>query len=348
MKITVDGIKEKANTFRASRRVKDDDFIYVSSYLHAVEERGLSSAMLGRMIDADSAAAAEQILKDAYHKDSAEDACDAAVGEIFDLVSQCLDDPALFDFLRFQYDANNMKTAMKCSARGLSPDGMMFSCGSVPESLVISAVSGADFSALPEWLSVSAARANEEFAKTGDPQEIDLPIDRACLEAMAAGAAKTGSKFIKNALAVKIDMVNILTSERVRRMKLSAAEGILSEALASGGNVSRDMLTLAVCSHNEGENDEDRLASAVGESYPEISGMLASGAALSTLERMAENEFLRLVSAGVEDTLYGIGVPFAYIVGMESCAKNARIILAGKRSGMTEDAIRERMRISYV
>ncbi|MCD7776769.1 MAG: V-type ATPase subunit [Firmicutes bacterium] len=348
MKIAIDGIKDKVKSAGARLRVKDDDYIYVSSYLHAVEEKGLSSSLISRMLDAESAAAAESILKDAFHKDSAEAACDAAVEIMFDTVADCIDEPSLFDFLRYQYDANNIKTALKCAARGISAEDMMFSCGVVNAGTILSAAESGNFENLPEWMASSAARAREEFAKTGDPQEIDLPVDRACLEAMAVGAAATGDKFIKDALALRIDMVNILTSERVRRMSLSIAEGLLSESLSSFGNISRDMLVMSVCSHKESGDDDMPLATAVSERYPVISELMRSKPTLSALERMTENEYLNFVSAGVNETLYGIGIPFAYIVGTEYNAKNARIIIAGKRSGMSSDSIKERMRISYV
>ncbi len=336
-------IKNIKTSIGKKKRAKDTEYLYATAYIRSVEEKGLCRELLTRMLDAPGVEEALGLLKDVYPGIPDEIICDEIVNEAYRTVDDIVSVPHMFTFMRYPYDANNVKTAIKCAAKGTSSEGFMFGCGTLSEEKYAEMAEKGDYSALPEALAEAAKNAADAFVKTGDPQSIDLPVDRACLEAMLDEADKTGSTFIRDTARVRIDIANLMTSLRVVRMGSKTAEGILSLALAEGGSIPKEKLMAAAA-------EEDPVA-AIGTAAAEYSAVLADVIAadkkLGDLERELENRYLSAVYAA-KSASFGCEVPYAYLVAAEYNSKNARIILAGKRAGLSPDAIRERMRLYYV
>lgn len=330
------------NSISARRRSKDTEFLYASAYIRSVEEKGLCKELLNRMLEAQSVSEAESMLHDAYPKGSADTVCDEIVNEAYDTVDELVSDAEMFSFMRYPYDANNVKSAIKCAAKGISAEGMLFGCGTFHADDYVKMAESNDFSALPEKLGKAASNAAELYKKTGDPQTIDLPIDKACLSLMAEAAARTGSRFISEAVKCKIDISNILSAKRVIRMGGETVKGTLERTLSCGGNIPCEKIVEASVS----ENAESELEKVISEIAPRLAEPL-SLERLGDVERELENRYLETVYAA-KNVPFGCEIPFAYLVSSEYNAKNARIILAGKRAGLEPEQIRERMRIYYV
>lgn len=324
---------------------RDTDYLYASSYIRSVEDRGLSRPLISRMLEASDADAAVSALLEARSAlegggsiNDAEELCDAFVNDSFRTVSEIVTDAALFDFLRYQYDCNNIKTALKCHAKGIGTDGLLFSCGAIPESDIAKMASESDYSALPQIFAEAAKTAADNYAKTGDPQSIDLPLDLACLRAMAESADATGEALLSGAVRLRIDTANVMTVLRVLKMKTERGAELLERALSPLGNISKETLIRA---YAEGV---DAFIGAVKGSLPSGFGeKLSAELSLSVIERMADDAYLEYVYASRGD-IFGVSVPFIYLTEREYNAKNARIIIAGKRAGLPYDEIRERVR----
>ncbi len=337
--ISIKKIKENA---AAKKRAKDTEYLYASTYLRAIEEKGVCRELLTRMLEAEGASAASAALFEVYRKSGVteNELCDEIVNVAYDTVDESVSVPDMFTFMRYPYDANNIKTAIKCRAKGIPTDGLMFACGTVLASDCVGMAALGDFSGLPAHLAEAAKTAADTYAKTGDPQSIDLPVDKACLEALVKGASGTGSEFIHDAITLKLDAANIMTALRVSRLSGETAKGTLEAALAEGGNIPTKSLTDAVA------NGESVIDVAIGY-RPELSGVLDGSKSLGELERALDNAYLSAVYAA-KSIPFGCEIPFAYLVSAEYNAKNARIIIAGKRAGLSSDAIGERMRLFYV
>ncbi len=337
--ISIKKIKENA---AVKKRAKDTEYLYASTYLRAVEEKGVCRELLTRMLEAEDADLASGALFEVYRKSgiTENELCDEIVNDAYDTVDDAVSVPDMFTFMRYPYDANNIKTAIKCRAKGISTDGLMFACGTVSAFDCEAAAMSGDYGKFPAPLAKAAKSAADTYAKTGDPQSIDLPIDKACLEALIDGANGTGSKFIRDAITVKVDVLNVLTALRIAKTSGETAKGTLERALAKGGKVPTNALTEAVLSGGS-------VIDTAIEYRPELAGVLDSGKSLGETERALDNVYLSSVYAA-KSVPFGCEIPFAYLVAAEYNAKNARIILAGKRAGLSAEAIGERMRLFYV
>ncbi len=337
--ISINNIKKSA---AAKKRSKDTEYLYASAYLRSIEEKGVCRDLLSRMLDAPDGTTASAMLFEVYRKNSVteNELCDEIVNSAFETVDEVVSVEDMFTFMRYPYDANNIKTAIKCAAKKMPTDGLMFACGTLPEKEYVLAVESGDYSKLPAHISDAAKVAAESFTKTGDPQSIDLPIDKACLESMLEKAMETGSRFISDAVCLKVDSANILTALRISRLNDQTAAATAERALAVGGKIPVNLLTEAV------ENGESVENVAV-KFRPELSTVLDSSKSLGEMERALDNAYLEAVYAA-KKVSFGCEIPFAYLVSAEYNSKNARIILAGKRAGLPAEAIGERMRLFYV
>lgn len=65
------------------------------------------------------------------------------------------------------------------------------------------------------------------------------------------------------------------------------------------------------------------------------------------MERAADDELME-VAREAKMVSFGAEILVGYLIAREYEVKNLRILLAGKSVGLTTDALRERMRLSYV
>ena len=265
----------------------------------------------------------------------------ALLREAFREVEQAVPDPTLFRYLRYPYDCNNIKAAIKCGIRGISPEDMLFDFGTVPASEVEALLREGTYTAFPPAVAAAIPAAREAYDKTSDPRRIDAVLDRACYEDMsrAAAAEDTLAAWLK----VKIDTTNIVTTLRILRMNTGATgASFLEDALLPGGALELSFFTKA---YEEGEaylwdalspTDYYRLAQVEGDPRP-----------LSAVEKACDDLYMDRVREGARIP-FGAPVSGGYLIGWETAIKNVRIILAAKDAGLGSAVIRERVRVSYV
>ena len=259
------------------------------------------------------------------------------------VVSVSPDDPSLC-LWRYPYDCNNIKAAIKCFFREIDPRPMMFDFGMVDAERVVEAVQSKDFSILPPAMQRAAEAAMASFAKSRDPQRIDLLLDAACYADMLSAAVSGGVEFAVRLVRARIDLTNLLTAVRVLRMK-SGELGrlLLRDALIAGGEISVQALT-AWCEDGEATLWE-RLRYGVYGKLAEAVGSVERS--LSEIERDIDN-FLMEQIREAKFAAYGAEVLIGYLLAREYEVKNLRILLAGRELGLSTETIRERMRDAYV
>ena len=327
------------------RKYRDTDFLYASSFIRSVEERGLSRSVVVRMLEAPDAELALSYLFEARSAleggagiDDDETLIDEFVNDSFRTITEITNDPSVFDFMRYQYDCNNIKTTLKCRAKGVGIDGLLFSCGTVPAEAYAKLLEEGDFSVLPSEFASAAKAADEAYKKTGDPQSIDLPLDLACLEAMTSGAEATGDELLSGAVKLRVDMANVMTALRVIRMNSGTRAELLDRALSPLGNIKKETLI-----ESSAEGEDEFIDAVKGKLPVSFAKKLSAEMSLSAIECAADDAYLEYVSAA-KGTVFGINVPFLYLTEREYNAKNCRIILAGKRAVLPYDEIRGRVR----
>ena len=254
-------------------------------------------------------------------------------------------DPAFIDVLRLSKDAHNIKSALKCSVAGHDPSHLLVECGTVPAADVASAIERKKYDLLPEHMREAAPEALDVWAKTRDPQYIDVLVDNACARDRADLAARSGIDFIVDLVALDCDVANILTCIRIMRMTGDAADTeYLRRMLTPCGKLSHDLF---VSLYNDGESALWAALSSTGFARVAESLDSSSQYSLSAVERAFDDLKIDFLKRS-RYLLAGAPVVVAYVCAAEYCVKNLRIIIAGKNAGLDADKIRERLRGSYV
>jgi len=248
----------------------------------------------------------------------------------------------LVDFLRYPYDAHNVKSILKCRARGISAQSMLIDLGTVSPDVLMDAMREQDYSLLPAHIANAIPTAIEEFAKSANPQVIDLILDRATYADMHALALASGLPYLVQLSTAKIDLINLITCVRILRMKLSStAMPLMQSAYLESGSFGIEKL----CHWIEEQDEKGFWEWLSHTNYASLAPH--ADMPLWQLERNADNAWMQLAKEA-KQVSFGAPVLLGYLIAMEYQVKNIRIILAGKDASLSSEVIRERMRESYV
>jgi V/A-type H+-transporting ATPase subunit C len=281
-----------------------------------------------------------------------EEALSAALEEGYAYVASFLPGPEVTDWLRLRHDYHNLKVVLKELWLGERPDPAAFSAlGSTTTQELrrqVEAVhetrpdAGAELpqywwpTALEPHLRRAVAAARAVWEETGDPQLLDVVVDRAMFAELVDAAAQLGG-FVREFARELVDTANLRVLLRVQRLGKDRA--FLERVLIDGGQIPRGRWPECF-----GE-PIDRIAGLVGEPYGSLVRALDGDA--GAVERAADNLMLarlrsaRLVAMGPEPVL-------AYLWQRENDLRNVRIIMSGKLNGVPAEAIRERLRDTHV
>jgi V/A-type H+-transporting ATPase subunit C len=244
----------------------------------------------------------------------------------------------------YPYDCNNLKAAQKAFVRGIDPASMLFDFGTIPAENIVKMVEAGNYEGLPTAMCASAQEAMDAYAKTKNPQVIDLIVDKACWGDMLAAANASGEEFVIRLVQTRIDLLNVMIALRILRMKSGEVGKVLfADAFLDGGTLSFERLNECL---TNGEDAFWKLLyrtnySAFAEKFAK------SDKTLSSAEKLADNYWMSLILANkfIPD---GLEVMIAFLAAHEYEVKNLRILLSGKEAGIAVETIRERIRDSYV
>lgn len=317
------------------------DYLYISARLRA-KETGLVGrerlARLCELADADAvleALEADGVLRPAPGADAEQAMLSRLREELADVLS-AVPDPTLFAFLQYPYDCHNVKSALKCYYRGVSPRELWLELGTVPTE-AISALPGEVPQELPPHMREAVSAARTAFEQNGDPREIDFLLDAACFADMRDAAAPL--PFAADLVATRADLTNLGICRRLLAMHAGqSAMTTMEHAFLPGGHVPLEALLAAL---SEGEEAFRALVSK--GAYHAV--FEADSAA--EIERRMDDFYLEQArhAAAVP---FGAEVPIGYLIGLEYAVKNLRILLAAKRAGADAATLKGRLRECYV
>ena len=267
----------------------------------------------------------------------------AVLKEAFHEVESAVPDGELFRYLRYPYDCNNIKAAIKCATRGIPARDMLFDFGTVPADRVESLLREGKYEAFPKALAEAIPAAQDAYARTADPRRIDTVLDKACYAAMLTAVSETGDDTLISWVKAKIDLTNILTTLRILRMGMGTVGGaFLEETLLEGGTLEVSFFTKVY------EEGEARLWEALSPTaYYRLAQVEGDPRPLSAVEKACDDLYMSLVREGARIP-FGAPVAGGYLIGCETAVKNIRIVLAAKEAGLSASVLRERVRLSYV
>ncbi len=329
-----------------------DDLVYESARISLLEQRLLGADRFERLLTCGSEEACLRLLTE-FGADVRRDPESGAFlreetlsarlrGVCEELFSNVGELPFLTLWL-YPYDYNNVKAAIKCRHRGVDPRGMMLDCGVLDPETVMRAAATCDYSELPPLLAEAAAEAAAALATSGDPQEVDLILDRACYRAMHADARACGEEFAVQLMELKTDLANLASCVRLMRMRGKHVRALAQRAFLEGGRISAETL--------EGwrESGEAELWAQLRKGELSSFAMAAGGedASAAQIEKAADDCMITAIRRA-RGASYGAETLIGYLLGSEYEVKNLRILLVGLALSHSAEVLRERMRLSYV
>ena len=326
-----------------SRR-KDTDYLSISARIRAMENRLLTRERMDRIIDARDHAEAMKGLAECGYPDgsSLEGVLTQARADTFRDMAAAAPDPQMVEIFQLKYDYHNAKVMLKAKAVGAQAGRLMLSGGRYQPERLLESWGKEGLHDCAEPFAVAVAHAEEILEQTGDPQQADLVLDRACYQEMATLARALDSEFLQGFVSLSVDVANLRTAVRVHRM--DRGPDFLRQVLLPGGTVAEQTIAAA---------RSDALAEVfrVGPlaKAAELGSELArpQGGQLTEFERMCDDAVTAYL-ATARRVPFGEQALIGYLYAKEAEITAVRTIFAGRAAGLDGQTIRSRLRETYV
>ena len=330
------------------RKPKDTDYLFISAWLRCREGSLLNRQRMERMLDAKTNEEAAKILSECGYEvpealtvDTLNRTLSRHREQVYGELSTLCPNSALVDVFRVKYDYHNAKALVKCGATGKAPEEFLVEAGTCSWEELKKSLADSEGANIPQRLQEAMGAAKEVLAATGDPQKSDTILDRACFGEMLSLAEESGSDFLRGYIKLQIDLVNLKTALRVRRMKKN--QEFLKQMLIDGGNVPcEDIAALHLA-----EGSFESLYTGDLQEAAALADEAALGGRQTAFERACDN-VLGAYIRGNRMVPFGESVVVSYLAAKENEITQARIIMSGRLAGVSGEAIRERLRDSYV
>ena len=331
-----------------AKKLKDTDYLFISTYLRSRERNLLTSARMERMIDAPTAEEAGKVLQEiGYGEFSAtsDRELSAALAQerekLFADLYRFVPDKAVVDVFKVKYDYHNIKVLLKAQAMGTDGKRLLLDAGRVPAEQLAKAVTEGEYDKLPPALGRAAEEASEVLSTTGDPQLSDFVLDRAYYAEMLSSAQATRSDFLVRYVRATIDAANLRSAVRTLRMKKGG--DFLKKVLFEGGTVKTESILSAAL----GGSLEEPFRTTELKAAAELGAEAAHGGDLTKFEKACDDAVTAFV-AGAKRVPFGVEAVIGYLVAKEIEFTAVRIIMSSRMAGISGDTIRERLREAYV
>lgn len=328
------------------------DYVFSSVLLRSKEVGMLKKADLERVAEQKSVEGAMRVLTEFGYGDAKTEAGTDSVDEIltnslneaYELVFSILPDEPEMKLFMYPNDYHNAKVLLKAEALKTDPAPFLIEAATIPPVKMEEAIRKRDFATMSVYMKQAIGEAAENFAKSRDPQEIDIILDRACYGDMLSEAEKLEDDFVIGYVKLLIDLLNMSTFIRLR--KIGKSRNFFGKIFLEGGNIDKAFFEGA---YEEGYgNIADKLHP---YGYYEV---FASGAEevrqkgnFALLEKQLDNLKIEFAKE-CKYKSFGLDVAAAYLIAKEMETKNLRIIFAGIAAGTGPKIIAERLRETYV
>ena len=319
------------------------DFTYAVARIRSHETRLLSDADLNGLMAAKDAPTVMRMLRDKGWGDGSgdqhpEQLLKAEEEKLWSFIDEIVPERDTFAFLLVQNDFHNLKVAVKAITRGVDPEDMFIRNAMTDPAQMYDALKRREYGELPEYLRGTAKEAMTVLLQTSDGQLCDVIIDRACMEYVYQLGKDHDNELVR--LYCELFVVCADIKLAVRCAKVNKNRDFIQRALA-------DCATL----------DVPRLAAASSVGYQNVIAYLntteyrsathALELSMSAFEKWCD-DYLTAVMKPQKWEPFTIGPVVAYIIARRNEIKAVRMILSAKVNGLSEEMIKERLRLMYV
>lgn len=323
--------------------MNDTEFAYAVANVRAKENELLPLSFMDQLINSGSYDNAKRILVDKgftrfENISDPSDALSDYMTNTWDYLMEISPDKDALYFLIVKNDFHNLKSIIKGIVS--NNDGRLYCIRPciIDIDVMYDAVRNKKFDILPKWISTVAEKGYELLTSTMDGQIFDMYADQSSLEAMISFAYESGYGFseeFSNTVAALTDIKIAL-----RMADFSNNEALMEYAFCECDGIDTIALKKAV------QKGRDEVVSFIaGTEYADIA--LKAFESVSDFERECDN-FLMNMLDNAKRVSFGIEPLIAYYYARETEWKNLRIAVSAIHSGMSADAVSERMRELYV
>lgn len=263
---------------------------------------------------------------------------DVERNKTWEQLRELVEDMSVFDVFLYANDYHNLKAAIKENYAPSHGADIYSSNGTIDPAVFRQAADEHDFSVLPAGMRDVAEEAMSVLRETGDGQLCDIIIDKAALNAILQAGKASGDPLLAFYAEHTVATANIKTAVRCQKTGKSLA--FIQRALAEC-----DTLDVSLLAQTAVESFEAMIEYLGRTCYSGAAEALTQSA--SAFERWCDNRLIEKIRPQKYETST-IGPLAAWLLARENEIKTVRILLSGKRNGLSDDAIRERLREMYV
>lgn len=328
------------------------DYVFASSRVRSVEKYLLTRDKAEAMIDSKAPEDALKILYDlgygdggdAYAVSDYENLLASETKKVFSFIRGIAPSQSdLFPFF-YPFDYHNLKVLMKAEFLDADFSEFLIDLGTIPSAQMGVFVRERNFVALTDKMQSAILEVVDVFARTKDPQIVDIILDKACYAEMLESAMEGGNEYIIDYVRLQIDIINLKAFIRIRQM--GKAWDFFSSIFIDGGRIQEKLF---IGSYDEPyELFAERLIP-FGLSLPMTEGgaMLKETGRFTALERLCDNALIEFAKSA-KYISFGIEPLCAYLIAKEIEVRTVRIIMTGLVQGLSKESIAERVRETYV
>ncbi len=324
-------------------------FAHSIARIKAMENKLLNRAKLDTLIDAKDFSDSIKMIQDTQYgeyitSDSYESGLKNALQDFYQFMYSIIPVHEIIDVLAVHYDGHNIKSILKGKFSGFDTSSIIINVGTIPIVSLKQMILEESYNDIPDTVIKTVQKAVSTFSVTGDPQDIDLIVDKGIYEYALEIAKNSKYDYLIEFVKFNIDITNLKTFIRIKAQEKSIE--FLDKVFISGGTLEYDRFASFI---NETlERFAEKLSYTNFSKWSDqcIAEYIRNGD-LGSIDRYGDNYILdhikksKFISLGTEPIV-------AYIYARENEIRALRIILTGKKSNVHPEKIRERMRDVYV
>ncbi len=316
-----------------------EGYAYDVARVHIKEEELLTQSEAERLLDTPTYQEAIQFLQEKGYAESREmeDMLSARREELWRFLRELSIDPQLLSIFRYETDFHNLKVAIKGKVSGDFQEKFFLDDGNVSVESIKKAAKDNDFTILPGKMAEAGKSALELLLRVQDGQLCDSILDRATLETIEGAGKQSEIPLIRDWAKWKVATTDIKIA--VRCCLAEKSFDFILRALAECETLDCKQLATAAAKD----------LSAIYEYLsftPYEGGVEVLKRSLSAFETWCDNVMMKRIR-GEKVKYFTVAPVLAYVLAVENEIKQIRLILTGKRNGLHQTTIRERMRDLY-
>lgn len=331
---------------------KTSEYIFADAFIGNYSRTLMTKKDLIRVIASRDLDAADVILKEYGYGDS-QDLKDGDVeafirkeqNNLFDLIYNTLPERKELAYMLFPFDYHNIKVCLKAELLGVTPDdNYLISSGDTDMMKTLVMVKERNYDFMPVIMKEAVLEATDLYGRSGDPQDIDIVLDKACYRHMLQSAEETGEEFLVTGVRTKIDTLNLKAFARLKKLK--KPWGFMQKVFLEGGFIP---WSLFMTGYEESLTQlADRFAPyGYYEVMAEGGKLLSETGQFWLYEKLCDDRLME-ENKKAKYELFGINPIAGYWYGKELEIDNLRLILTGKLLDTPAEVIEERLREPYV